>query len=535
MYNGGIFGGGYNGPLGVGVPSGWGNVDDTDDDVSIAKEAFKHRPTAKESDNPKTMKMRNDFLGWFPKVNKSKFSFTEKGVSRSGKRIFPTGMPKNTSMNNDLGISPSFPPQLQSSAKQTYSFPKSTGGVNTEVTIYPKGLRPLETPATEDGGRGGEAPRTVVRFRDVFKNQQIKFTSAYECRRWQAGPNWRYWPQQLNLATWCATGGCGVTVDWNDFPPEVRNLLKFHVIFTVRRLLYEMGCALPDDAAFDQINNPHDLAGIERIRREFNAPTDFRNKRGGNGGLGDIHAHFSSLGHRTKELNLSHTTWSHSWPQTRFKFRDESGSSNNRVIDYIMNSDPNQEGWFMLRESYGLTMAGKGRLNRSIEAFVYCVLGAQVNMRSSITGQSGSAQEVKQELINLFEKAIIEEELSVSAQRYQTAIQSSRAKLDFALAPGLWLLPSDLEINLTRKVGYNNFLLKATSKMKLGVNDVNRLPAVDATPSPTTPTKEEPKKIAKPAPEKKINSAPSGVVEAHQDTLATIAIIAAGFCWWAFR
>ena len=167
-----------------------------------------------------------------------------------------------------------------------------------------------------------------------------------------------------------------------------------------------MGCALPDDTAFDQINNTHDLAAIDRIKKEFNAPTDFRNKRGPNGGLGDIHAHFSSLGHRTKELNLSHTTWSHSWPQTRFKFRGESGSSNNRVIDYIMNSDPNQEGWFMLRESYGLTMAGKGRLNRSIEAFVYCVLGAQVNMRSSITGQSGSAQEVKQELINLFEKAI---------------------------------------------------------------------------------------------------------------------------------
>ena len=81
MYNGGIFGGGYNGPLGVGVPSGWGNVDDTD--VSIAKEAFKHRATAKESDQ-----MRNDFLSWFPKANKSKFSFTEKGVSRGGKRIF---------------------------------------------------------------------------------------------------------------------------------------------------------------------------------------------------------------------------------------------------------------------------------------------------------------------------------------------------------------------------------------------------------------------------------------------------------------
>ena len=59
MYNGGIFGGVPTGPLGVGVPSGWGNVDDTDEEV-------------KESDQ--TKKMRDNFLGWFPKANKSRFS-----------------------------------------------------------------------------------------------------------------------------------------------------------------------------------------------------------------------------------------------------------------------------------------------------------------------------------------------------------------------------------------------------------------------------------------------------------------------------
>ena len=207
----------------------------------------------------------------------------------------------------------------------------------------------------------------------------------------------------------------------------------------------------------------------------------------------------------------------------------------------------------MLRESYGLTMAGKGRLNRSIEAFVYCVLGAQVNMRSSITGQSGSAQEVKQELINLFEKAIIEEELSVSAQRYQTAIQSSRAKLDFALAPGLWLLPSDLEINLTRKVGYNNFLRKATEHMKLGVNDVNATtpPMTKASDTPThvanvTPTHDSsvtPKQVANITPTHDSSVTPTYVVkgkqkklaEIHNDNLATIAIVAACAAWWVFR
>ena len=514
MYNGGIFGGAPTGSLGVGVPSGWGNVDDTE-------EKKDKEPLKKESDQ-----MRNNFLGWFPKTNKSKFPFAEKGVSWGGKRIFSSGMPKNTSMNNDLGISPSFPPQLQSSTRQTYSFPKSsTGGVKSEVTIY-----------------HSQRESTVVRFRDVFKNQQIKFTSASECKKWQTGPNWKYWPQKLNLATWCATGGCGVTVDWNEFPPEVRNLLKFHVIFTVRRLLYEMDCALPDDTGFDQINNPHNLAGIERIRREFNAPSDFRNKRGSNGGLGDINAQFFHSGRKSKVINLKSATWSNSWPQHLFRFRDEGLSDSNidRVIQYTMNPEPHQEGWFMLRKSYGLTMAGKGRLNRSIEAFVYCVLGAQVNMRSSITGQSGSAQEVKQELINLFEKAIIEEEHSVSAQRYQTAIQSSRAKLDFALAPGLWLLPSDLEMNLTRKVGYNNFLQKATEHMKLGVNDVNArgassLQGALRLPPTRDDTSHDGTAIVAGDEQKKIASPRPVVAEAHQDNLATIAIVAAGAAWWVLR
>ena len=216
------------------------------------------------------------------------------------------------------------------------------------------------------------------------------------------------------------------------------------------------------------------------------------------------------------------------------------------LIAYLKNDDSaDQAFWYLLQQSYGLTTPGMGTLNRSIEAFVYCVLGAQVNMRSSIVGGGGIAQEVRQELTQLFEKAVIEEDLSDSVQRYQEAIENSRVKLDFAVTPGVWLLPSNLEINLTSKVGYNNFLLKATSKMKLGVNNVNRLPAGDATPSPTAPTKEEQKKIAKPATSaapsgiadtrKKINSAPSGIAEAHQDTLAAIAIVAAGGAWWVFR
>ena len=49
---------------------------------------------------------------------------------------------------------------------------------------------------------------------------------------------------------------------------------------------------------------------------------------------------------------------------------------------------------------------GQARINQSIEAFVYCVLGAQVNVRSSIVGSEGSAKEAQREFVILFEDAV---------------------------------------------------------------------------------------------------------------------------------
>ena len=46
-----------------------------------------------------------------------------------------------------------------------------------------------------------------AKFRNIFKNTTITFTSASQCRRWLSGPNFSYWPQQLNFAVWCATSG----------------------------------------------------------------------------------------------------------------------------------------------------------------------------------------------------------------------------------------------------------------------------------------------------------------------------------------
>ena len=47
-------------------------------------------------------------------------------------------------------------------------------------------------------------------------------------------------------------------------------------------------------------------------------------------------------------------------------------------------------------------------------------------------------------------------------------------RLDLAISPGTWLMPSDLQMNTEGTVGYNSNFRKASADMKLGVNSVNQ-------------------------------------------------------------
>ena len=109
----------------------------------------------------------------------------------------------------------------------------------------------------------------TTKFREIFKNTQITFTTSKYGRKWISGPNLSFWPQQLNFALWCATTSCGISRDilfptgYLNLSPQARSFYLFHVYFTVRRILYEIGGiesvpALPDDPTFklrQQIRN----------------------------------------------------------------------------------------------------------------------------------------------------------------------------------------------------------------------------------------------------------------------------------------
>ena len=127
--------------------------------------------------------------------------------------------------------------------------------------------------------------------------------------------------------------------------------------------------------------------------------------------------------------------------------------------------------YFVPNYSQGITYAGLARINQSIEAYCYCILGAQARTRSTIHGVSGSAIETQREFLDRIEDSIVLKNISNSIQRYQEAIADTRTRLDFAVTQGVWLMPLRMAINTESIVGYNNMLVIADDTMKLGVNN----------------------------------------------------------------
>ena len=307
-----------------------------------------------------------------------------------------------------------------------------------------------------------------VKLRDIFQQTNIKHYTAAESRVWLSGPNIKYWPQQLNFAVFCATQGCGISREVLELnmPDQIKAFYKFHVYFTVRRILFQMGgiqsiSALPGDPSFNPSNNKYDVAAYLRICGEFGISprSDFRFTGGITNGLGNV---FIWPG--PEDGGFSYPSW--------MKFSDEGGKAiDGNLIAFIQPDDIEQYAWFVPKNSSGLTKAGLARINQSIKAFVYCILGAQVNVRSSIIGDGGRATEAQSEFLTLMESAITQPDLAQSVQRYQLAVDEAKVRLNLAVAPMAWLMPANMIINTASVVSYNNKLKQAVTGTKLGLNN----------------------------------------------------------------
>lgn len=89
-------------------------------------------------------------------------------------------------------------------------------------------------------------PRPKNLRRQIFTNIRIQHTSLKKARKWLAGLNMTYWPQQLHFALRCVSTDCGISRDILlesslNLTRQIRSFYLFHVYFTTRHILFEVG------------------------------------------------------------------------------------------------------------------------------------------------------------------------------------------------------------------------------------------------------------------------------------------------------
>ena len=120
------------------------------------------------------------------------------------------------------------------------------------------------------------------------------------------------------------------------------------------------------------------------------------------------------------------------YPSSHAEIADEGGGGgrggHGNLVAFIRNdgNTDHQFDYFVPHKVSGLTQAGLLSLNRLIEPFVHCVLGAQVNVVCSILGDGGRAIEAQSEFLELLEDAVRQHDLAESVHRYQLTIDKAK-------------------------------------------------------------------------------------------------------------
>ena len=306
-----------------------------------------------------------------------------------------------------------------------------------------------------------------VKFNDIFDNYVPTFRNRNDVIRWQSNP-FKFYATQLNFAIFCATYGCGISLrHLTELPPLVSSVIKFHIYFTVRKILSKLECPLPGNKYFNETNNSFNITRLNEIRREFDIPKtfDFRFKKGRNLGKGDL---FWFNGHGVYLVNYPYGG--------EYVFRSPQDQTPGHV-EYLYNSQ-GKRGYmyFVLEYSDGLTQAGIEYLNDSIRNYVICILGCQVQTRSPILGNKSTSFDSQKQYLVLFEDSVNKNtHLSIpdSIARFQDYVTKARIHLNYVIGPNLYLISNDLNMKINSIQHYNNSILIASEDMDFGLNDIN--------------------------------------------------------------
>ena len=185
---------------------------------------------------------------------------------------------------------------------------------------------------------------------------------------------------------------------------------------------------------------------------------------------------------------------------------------------------------WIITKSKGFTKKCIEKISRSVRAYVYLVLTSQVQVRSSMVGNSAPTVDAQQAFKGIF-KALINKEYSIGIdiESYQGVLEHALSKVDFSVGTSKYMLPSNLNLNIGRTKGYNNKISMINTDMKIDSNrEINR-DHKNLTP-PNVP-----KKIVIPAVQHDPPHNPKMLTEKHNDEKLAITLLIMGAALIAYH
>ena len=284
---------------------------------------------------------------------------------------------------------------------------------------------------------GGHSDSFQVKFPNVFTNYPLGVVRV-EDQKFKDWDHYKFpiWQSQLNFAVFCASSACGVSVEhFSAKEPMIRSIYRFHVYYHIRRILKILEIPLPHENSFNQYNNSYNHEKFIGICSEYGVSNDltkWRNQK-----------YFS-------------TYQSRAW---------ETGKQG---MSYI---NENSFSRWIIEKSDGLTTLGLQKISETVRDYAYLILTSQTSTRGQIIGHEARNLDAQRVFLNTFEDVVARRvSIPEDIQRFQKTLQYARSKVDYAIGEFVYMIPSDMNLQIGNVRNYNNKILISSPSFIIGTN-----------------------------------------------------------------
>ena len=126
---------------------------------------------------------------------------------------------------------------------------------------------------------------------------------------------------------------------------------------------------------------------------------------------------------------------------------------------------------WIIQNANGITTLGLQKISESVRDYAYLVLTSQTSTRAPIVVHEAWNLDAQRVLLNTFESIISRRvDIPEDIQRFQKTLQYARSKVDYVIGEFIYMLPSDMNLQIGKVKNYNNKILISSSSFKIGTN-----------------------------------------------------------------